>query len=272
MPRSTFQWFLATAVLPFAVPPVALAQDGIEVSPGDPDGLYETPSVDLGAHLPGTPSTPDDADTDDNGDAAGSSQPASPLGFSFDGDPLDLDMQLEIPSFGEQEPDAGTVAQSVLDQLELPRPVPQHSPDVAMADGRRATVVGEHTWVWTDPSMWRPHTERIDAQGTWVEVTAEPTHLRVDPGTGEAPAVCAGPGTAYTPDAGPHAPSPDCGLMLETSSWDQPGEQITTEWAVTWRITWRGAGTSGPTEGSLPDMTSRTAHRLAVVEAQSLGT
>ncbi|QGK72252.1 hypothetical protein GIY23_12835 [Allosaccharopolyspora coralli] len=150
--------------------------------------------------------------------------------------------------------------------------MPRHSPDLRLADGRAATVVGEHTWFWTDPDTWRVQRERVQAGPVWAEVTARPTRLRMNPGNGATPVSCAGPGTPYERSFGLHAPSPDCSLVYESSSAGQPGEQVTARWSITWEITWRGNTGTAPVGGVLPPMTSTAEARLAVAEAQALRT
>lgn len=53
-------------------------------------------------------------------------------------------------------PTAGELAAQAFEQLRLPRPVPRYSPDAHLADGQSATIVGEHTWLWTDRRVWKP--------------------------------------------------------------------------------------------------------------------
>jgi hypothetical protein len=166
------------------------------------------------------------------------------------------------------------LTQQAAGQLRLPLPSPQHSPDLRLRDGRAATLVGEHTWFWTTPTDWHPYTARVQAGPVWAEVTATPTRLSMQPGTGTPPVSCPGPGTAYQRQFGLHAPSPEgCSVVYTRSSLGQPGGQTTASWAITWQVNWRGGIGPTPTEGgTLPVMTSRAQARFAVAEAQSLRT
>jgi hypothetical protein len=165
----------------------------------------------------------------------------------------------------------GQLAREAYAQLRLPAPSPDHSPDLRLADGRAAVLVGEQTWVWTDRSRFQTRSRRIRAGSVWAEVTAAPVALSFDPGDG-APAVsCAGPGTPFVAGHDPqHAASPTCNYQYRQSSADEPGGVVSAEWGVTWRVRWTGAAGAAAAGGQLPDMTSRTTTALAVAEGQAL--
>ncbi|MCO1575185.1 hypothetical protein M8C13_05350 [Crossiella sp. SN42] len=166
-------------------------------------------------------------------------------------------------------PNPAELAARAYEQLVLPLPVPRLSPDVHLGDGRRATVVGEHTWLWTEPRVWRPQVERVQAGPVWAEVTATPTALSFDSGMGQNRS-CTGPGTPYTRAAGLHAASPDCDFVYPRSTHGQPGGQVRTRFAITWSVSWTGSTGTAPAGGRLPEMVSRAELPLAVVEAQAL--
>ncbi|MBB4679510.1 hypothetical protein [Crossiella cryophila] len=166
-------------------------------------------------------------------------------------------------------PSPAELAERAFEQLVLPLPVPRVSPDVQLADGRRATVVGEHTWLWTEPTVWRPQVERVQAGPVWAQVTATPVKLSFDSGMGQG-RTCTGPGTPYTRAAGLHAPSPDCDFVYQRSSHGRPGEQVRAWFAITWSVSWTGSTGTAPAGGRLPDLISRAELVLAVVEAQAL--
>ncbi|MBK0870208.1 hypothetical protein INP57_25690 [Saccharopolyspora sp. HNM0986] len=151
-------------------------------------------------------------------------------------------------------------------------PTPLHSPDLQLPDGRAATVVGEHTWFWTEPTDWRPVSRRVQIGPVWAEVTATPQRLNLDPGTGQPAASCAGPGTPYARSFGLHTASPDCDIVFDRSSVGRPGEQVRAEWAIAWSVSWRGFDGTIPAGGTLAPMTSRADAELAVAEAQALTT
>lgn len=292
------------AAVGLAAAPVAQAQDNVVVRPGVPGGnLYAPPAVDLDATSPGRPGKPasykpsSHASTHPTAgaapaplamcstllcDAPGQSQDAAfllasrplwCLGPLYDG--RCLWPKAASPTTGSPTaptPRPAVLAQQAAQRLRLPLPMPRHSPDLRLPDDRSATVVGEHTWFWTDPADWRPQRERVQAGAVWAEATAVPVRLSMVPGMGQPTEFCAGPGTPYDRSFGLHAASPDCDVVYERSSMDQPGEQVTAQWSITWRVVWRGWDGSAPVGGELAPMTSRAPARFAVAEAQALRT
>src|SRR5262249_14682296 len=117
------------------------------------------------------------------------------------------------------------LAREAFSRLVLPLPVPRHSPDLRLAGGRPAVLVGEHTWVWVDPAVFSPRRERVQAGGVWALVTATPVALRFDPGDGSPLVACRGAGTRFDPARyGLHAASPTCDHVYPRSSFGVPGE------------------------------------------------
>jgi hypothetical protein len=167
----------------------------------------------------------------------------------------------------------GELAREAYTQLRLPVPTPGHSPDLTLADGRSAVLVGEHTWVWTDRSRFRPRSRRLQAGAVWAQVTATPVGLTFDPGDGDPAISCRGPGTEFVPGRSPrHRPSPTCGYRYSRSSAGQPGGLVTAEYGIRWRVRWTGSTGTAAAAGALPELTSRATTRFAVAEAQALGT
>ncbi|WP_338600495.1 hypothetical protein [Saccharopolyspora sp. SCSIO 74807] len=258
--------------------PVPAFADGVAVVPGDAQGYYGTPSIDLGAVAGGKPSSPEDPGSAESG-GAGGGVPGPPLGLSWSspggGVPewFSVLPEFRFPDFTEPAARSpGVLAGQAAEELRLPLPVPRHSPDLRLPDGRAATVVGEHTWFWTEPAGWHPVQRRVQAGPVWAEVTATPRTLSLAPGTGQPAASCAGPGTPYDRSFGLHAASPDCDVVFTHSSAHRPGEQVQARWAITWQVSWRGFDGTAPTGGILPPMTSRADADLAVAEAQALTT
>lgn len=166
-------------------------------------------------------------------------------------------------------PTPAELAARAFEQLRLPLPVPRHSPDVTLPDGRAATVVGENTWAWTDRAVWRPATERVQVGPVWAKVTATPIGMTFDSGL-DGSTSCSGPGTPYDRSYGLHAASPDCGFVYTRSSYGQPNDQTTAEWAIQWSVSWVGSDGSTEVGGDLPQMQSRNSATFAVAEVQAL--
>jgi hypothetical protein len=165
------------------------------------------------------------------------------------------------------------LAREAFSRLVLPLPVPRHSPDLRLAGGQAAVLVGEHTWVWVDPVVFSPRRERVQAGGVWALVTATPVALRFDPGDGSPAVACRGAGTRFDPARyGLHAASPTCDHVYARSSFGAPGEQVTATYEISWRVSWTGWTGRAPASGSLPGLVSRATARFAVAEAQALVT
>lgn len=305
MLRTLIIVFLALATSLVAAPVALAQQDGeIIVVPGDPDGLYQPPSVDIGATSPGAPGG------SGSGNAARASasgrQPvctyvpaaasSSKLGSLYPNNRLPSDSgdglgevayylvcdgvgvgwASALPSGGVVPaaaalPTPGQLAQEAYARLTMPAPVARHSPDVRLRDGRSSVIVGENTWIWVEPGVFGPRSERVQAGPVWAEVTAAPTSLTFTPGDGHPAVTCGGPGTPYDRARfGVHAASPDCGYVYRRSSYGMPGDQVSATYAITWHVTWTGSTGAAPAGGSLPAMRSETTIRFAVAEVQGL--
>ncbi|MGW5643680.1 hypothetical protein [Saccharopolyspora sp. NPDC003762] len=291
-----------TTLLSFAYTPGIFAQGNVNVQPDDlGDDVYAHPVIEMEATSPGKPSSskPWGTGSPRPGSVAAAAPPvpmcptllcdapgqSGDPAFLLGSQPLStwclgpLDeghcprpQPAATPSSAGASPDPAHLAQEAVQRLRLPLPAPRHSPDLLLRDGRSATVVGEHTWFWTDRDDWRPQHERVQAGAVWAEVTAVPVRLSMSPGGGQPMESCPGPGTPYDRSFAVHAPSPDCDVIYMRSSVDQPGEQVTAEVSITWQVTWQGWTGSSPAGGELPAMTSRAQSRFAVVEAQALRT
>jgi hypothetical protein len=155
------------------------------------------------------------------------------------------------------------LAQQAYKLLVLPLPAPHFSPDLTTSSGR-ATVVGEHTWLWTDKASWVVQSKRVQAGPVWAEAVATPTKFLFTPNA-DQPSACPGPGTAYTTAVGLHVPSPDCDYVF-----DQPRDHVNAVFAIQWTVRWTGSTGTAPAGGTLPNMTSRAGVGFAVTEVQAL--
>jgi hypothetical protein len=292
----------ATAVLAAGVvvpTTTAVADDPpIVVTPGDPSGRQRPPTVAVGVSDSGTPARPGQA-APSGGPAHAcrwvpapemeawlrrlpSALPAGGAGGVRPGARLFARVCGGVESgfawFGPAAPvvvgpSPADLAREAYGLLRLPAPEPGRSPDLRLAGGGAAVLVGEHTWLWTSRTVFSPRARLVRAGGVWARVTAVPVGLSFDPGTGEPVVVCAGPGTPYVAGRyGLHAPSPTCGVVLTRSSARFRGGVATATWAVRWRVSWVGAAGGGLESGVLAEMVSRTSVVLAVAEAQALVT
>ena len=294
----------ALAVLPPA--PFAVARDGdpIVVTPGDPDARYQPPTVELGVTDPGRPDRagqPVGAGRQASRAGGGSvcrwvAEPRMeawvrglPARLPAPGpDRVDPRARLLARTCGgvvtgyawsspaatapaAALPSPATLARDAYALLRLPLPAPRRSPDLRLADGRAAVLVGEHTWVWTDRSAFTPRSRRLRVGPVWVRVTAVPAGLEFEPGDGSPAVACAGPGTPFVPGRDAvHAPSPTCDVVYRRSSAGRPGGAVTGVWVVRWLVSWVGGTAATGESGALEDLVSRTAEMFVVAEAQAL--
>jgi hypothetical protein len=160
------------------------------------------------------------------------------------------------------------LARRALASLTLPHPTTGRYPAGRLRDGRSYTVVRAYTWYWTAPGTYRPLTARAAAGAVWAQVTVTPVALTFTPGDGSAAVSCAGPGSQWRPGDGAWAASPSgCDFQYRHSSIHQPGQMVTATYGINWQVTWVGAAGTG---GTLPGLTTATASRFAVAEAETV--
>jgi len=129
-------------------------------------------------------------------------------------------------------------------------------------------LVGLPEWFWIDPAQWHPQTARVAAGGVWVQVTATPRSVQVQPGTGTAGTgvTCHGPGTPYNPKLDASAQHSNCTYTYAQSSDGLPGNAYRASVTVTWAATWQGSAGGG----GLPPLGRTAAFPLPVAEAQAI--
>jgi hypothetical protein len=147
-------------------------------------------------------------------------------------------------------PDPAVLAQQAYAELTLPTPAAHRSPSEANSDpdhgGLPFTIVGLRTWVWV--ADWQPLQRTVALQGVSVTLTAVPTGLVFDPGNGDAPVACEGPGRPWTRADGNEPPVyGGCAYVYRRVSADGP---VTATTSVQWSVSWTsntGAGGAFPT-------------------------
>lgn len=154
------------------------------------------------------------------------------------------------------------LAQRATNRLPLPLPSPKFNPSRPSSAGP-STLVNIPTWFWVDG--WKPVRQRTQAGGVWAEVVATPVEVTWDPGDGSPVVRCAGPGTAWSPDAQESA----CEHTYVRSSAGEPANVYTARVTVTWKVSWRGAGGRA---GTLPLMERQMTFPIAVAERQTVVT
>ncbi|GAA2456062.1 hypothetical protein GCM10010191_89230 [Actinomadura vinacea] len=143
-------------------------------------------------------------------------------------------------------------------------PIPE--PEVRTAPPRGSSgLVGLPHWFWV--ANWRPLSERAQAGGAWVEITARPQSLTVDPGGGQQSVRCPGAGTAYDASRPAASQRTDCSYTFSRSSLHQGDNAYRVRVTVTWGGTWVGSGGAG---GVLPPLSRSTSFPVRVAEAQGL--
>lgn len=159
---------------------------------------------------------------------------------------------------------------SLLVYGKLPRPGFRFAPSTDDA------VVKVGTWIWTDPSAWKPVTATAwiptPTGIIWTRTTATPITMRFDTddavhmGGGRGNTTCLGPGVPWTPVAGDTASSP-CSYTYRHASSSRPGGRFPATMSITWAITWTSNVGAG---GILPPYTNSANLTVRVRELQAL--
>jgi len=122
--------------------------------------------------------------------------------------------------------------------------VPGLAPDTAPPPGSDG-LVGLPEWFWIPATSWHPLTVTVTAGPVWATVTATPSGLSFDPGTGAAPVTCQGPGFAYNPALPAADQHTDCSYTYVQPSTGRPGNAYSASVSVVWQIVWTGSGGAG---------------------------
>lgn len=150
--------------------------------------------------------------------------------------------------------------------LVLPKPSIYRSPSQDNSDhGTAFTWVRLFTWFWSDPAPWTtPPTKTADDGVRSATVVATPTALTFDPGNGDTPVVCHGPGRAWTPRDGKAAPT-DGGCAYKYLHVVPPPGTVTAKVSITWSIHWTA---SDGEQGDLPAQTTSATSTFLVEQIQ----
>jgi len=150
------------------------------------------------------------------------------------------------------------------------------APAVRTAPPLDANVVTVGTWIWAEPSWWRPVSATAwlpTPDGiVWARTTAVPTTLNFrteDSLVAGAPmrtVTCFGPGEPWEWSSGDEIES-SCSYTYEHASTSRPGGRFDASVAVDWEISWESNAGSG---GTLPNHSSSASLRVTVHELQAL--
>ncbi|MBL8932798.1 MAG: hypothetical protein JNL54_21970 [Kineosporiaceae bacterium] len=156
------------------------------------------------------------------------------------------------------------LAQRAYALLRLPKPTIERSPAAGNSDGGRPyTWVNLWTWFWTDPVTFTPRSKTVAAGAISATATATPVALVFDPGTGDAPVTCPGPGRPWREADGDTAPSAGgCGYR-----YLHVNETVTATVTIRWRVTWTG---SNGESGVLPPLLTSATSSFAVQQIQAV--
>lgn len=159
---------------------------------------------------------------------------------------------------------------SLLVYGKLPRPSFSFAPSIDDA------VVKVGTWIWTNPSAWKPVTATAwipTPNGIiWTKTTATPVLMRFDTddsvhlGGGRGSMSCVGPGVQWSPLLGDIPTSP-CNYTYRHASVARPGGRFAATMSITWAISWTSNVGAG---GLLPPYTNSSATSVRVRELQAL--
>ncbi|MCM3555918.1 hypothetical protein M3697_12505 [Janibacter melonis] len=158
----------------------------------------------------------------------------------------------------------GEKAVRLMAKVKIPKPsAPKDGPaGVKLSDGRPYTAVNATTWFWVDQTTWKSVSNRDSGGGMWVEVTLEPTTLRLTPGDGSSDVSCAGPGTKWTQGTDPFAHQ-EQGCDHTYTKAGKVNATLSIDWHATWTA-------NGGQSGDFGTVTSSTPWTFTVVEGQSI--
>lgn len=155
------------------------------------------------------------------------------------------------------------VAQQAEKQLDLPSITIDMAPPPASPQ-----LVNVSTWLWLDPTGWKPYTATAAIDGVAATAIATPEKVVWNMGDGNT-ITCDGPGTPYElsePNATSH-----CTYTWTASSDAEPGGTFDVSATTVWQVTWTVAGAAGG--GNLGLVAGPAAHvEVKVTESQAINT
>lgn len=144
--------------------------------------------------------------------------------------------------------DAASVARTLRDRLDLPRPQMRTSPQAPVK-----ALVGLETWLWVEPAQWEPVELSSSLGGITVTVTARPVQSLWD--MGEGTKACSGPGRVWRAGLGQDATTP-CGFTYSSTSLREPEGRFEVAATLRYSITWTCSGGCAASTGDLGTLDS----------------
>lgn len=157
-----------------------------------------------------------------------------------------------------------------LGKVDPSEPGVRHSFDAPAESGDVRAIVLAEQWWWAEGQL-QPISGRAADGPVWVEVTATPGDMLIDPGDGSGSLSCATPGVAYNRnvsyyDQTPGEPRGACVHVYESLS-----EAMTATMSITWTVTWEGfTPVSGAVSGTLDPIVRSQSVTFPVREIQSV--
>jgi hypothetical protein len=135
-------------------------------------------------------------------------------------------------------------------------------------------VVNIPTWLWIDPSIWRPFAASATAGAVTATAVATPSSVTWSMGDGGT-VVCEGPGARYDTSKPASEQDTDCSYTYRQSSIGQPspdgnpndGAYPVTA-TITWAVSWTVTGASGG--GALPYLRTSSTVPVRVEQVESI--
>ena len=157
-----------------------------------------------------------------------------------------------------------------VERVDPPLPGVRHSFDQPAANGQVRAVVQAEVWWWAEADF-EPVVVNDRDGPVWVEITAAPGELIIDPGDGTAPFACAAPGVAWDQDRSYYeqVPGADRGACVHV--YERAADMVTATVTVEWTLTYEGfAPAVGDVEGTLPPVPRQQQVSFPVRELQSV--
>lgn len=174
---------------------------------------------------------------------------------------------------GEPGPDGAARVDGLLAEatarVDPPLPGLRHSFDQPAHDGEVRAIVKAETWWWAEDTL-DPVVVREDDPPVWVEVTATPAEMTIDPGDRTGAFICPGPGLAWDfgrsyYDQVPGEPRGACVHVYEALF-----DSVTATMTVAWTVTYEGfAPGLGNVSGTLAPIVREQQVSFPVKEIQS---